>query len=94
VIAVLRGAHLEFTSWKCRVTAATLAEWRDRFLAAGEAGLKTCEMDVDDEERRRFKSRSQFSLCCPLPDSCSLIGLRFPWRDCWPPSPTTQALRI
>jgi hypothetical protein len=56
VLELLRGADLESTSRKYRVTAATLIEWRDRFLAGGEAGLKTREADVDDEERRRLKS--------------------------------------
>ena len=38
------------------MTAATLSQWRDRFLASGEVGLKTRETEVDDEERRRLKS--------------------------------------
>lgn len=37
VLELLRGADLESTSRKYRVTAATLIEWRDRFLAGGEA---------------------------------------------------------
>jgi transposase-like protein len=53
---MLRGADLEGTSRKYRVTAATLSEWRDRFLASGEAGLKSREVTVDDEENRRLKS--------------------------------------
>ncbi len=56
ILELLRGADVESTSRKYRVTAATLTEWRDRFLAGGEAGLKTREADVDDEERRRLKS--------------------------------------
>ena len=55
-LEILRGADLESTSRKYRVTAATLIEWRDRFLAGGEAGLKSREADVEDEERRRLKS--------------------------------------
>jgi transposase-like protein len=47
---------LESTSRKHRVPAATLSAWRDRFLAGGEAGLKTHEAEVDDEEKRRLKS--------------------------------------
>ena len=39
-----------------RVTAATLSQWRDRFLAGGEVGLKTRESEVEDEERRRLNS--------------------------------------
>ena len=43
-------------SRKHRVTAATLSEWRDRFLVGGEAILKSREVDVEDEEKRRLKS--------------------------------------
>jgi len=53
---VLRGADLESTSRKHRVTIATLTEWRDRFLAGGEEGLKSREIEPDDEEKRRLKS--------------------------------------
>jgi transposase len=56
VLELLRGADLESTSRKHRVTAATLTAWRDRFLAGGEAILKSREVDVDDEEKRRLKS--------------------------------------
>jgi len=56
VLELLRGADLESTSRKHRVTAATLSEWRDRFLAGGEAILKSREVDVEDEEKRRLKS--------------------------------------
>jgi transposase-like protein len=56
VLELLRGADLESTSRKYRVTAATLTAWRDRFLAGGETGLKSREADVEDEERRRLKS--------------------------------------
>jgi transposase len=56
ILEVLRGADLESTSRKHRVTIATLTEWRDRFLAGGETGLKTREVEPDDEEKRRLKS--------------------------------------
>lgn len=35
ILELLRGADLESTSRKYRVTAATLTQWRDRFLAGG-----------------------------------------------------------
>ncbi len=38
------------------MTVATLSDWRDRFLAAGEAGIKSREVSVEDEEKRRLKS--------------------------------------
>jgi len=56
VLELLRGADLESTSRKHRVTVATLSEWRARFLAAGEASLKSREVDVEDEQKRRLKS--------------------------------------
>jgi transposase len=56
VLELLRGADLESTSRKYRVTAATLIEWRDRVLTSAEVGLKSRETDVEDEERRRLKS--------------------------------------
>ena len=56
IVELLRGADLESTSRKHRVTVATLTEWRDRFLASGEAGLHSREVDVEDEEKRRLKS--------------------------------------
>src|SRR6476469_7198545 len=56
ILELLRGADLESTSRKYRVTAATLSQWRDRFLAGGESILKTREVDVEDEEKRRLKS--------------------------------------
>ena len=56
ILEVLRGADLESTSRKYRVTVATLTDWRDRFLVSGEAGLMSRETDVEDEEKRRLKS--------------------------------------
>lgn len=56
ILELLRGADLESTSRKYRVTAATLAQWRDRFLAGGEIGLQSRQAEVHDEEKRRLKS--------------------------------------
>src|SRR5947209_20563301 len=56
VLELLRGADLESTSRKHRVTVATLSEWRERFLAGGEAMLKSREKDARDEEIKRLKS--------------------------------------
>jgi transposase len=56
ILELLRGADLESTSRKHRVTLATLTEWRDRFLAGGEASLKSREADVEDEEKKRLKA--------------------------------------
>lgn len=56
ILELLRGADLESTSRKHRVTIATLTEWRDRFLASGEIGLKSREVETEDEEKRRLRS--------------------------------------
>jgi len=56
ILELLHGADLESTSRKHRVTVATLSQWRDRFVAGGEAGIKSREVDVEDEEKRRLKS--------------------------------------
>jgi hypothetical protein len=57
ILELLRGADLETTSRKYRVTVATLTQWRERFLAGGEAGLKSREAEpAEDEEKRRLKS--------------------------------------
>lgn len=56
ILELLRGADLESTSRKYRVTIATLTEWRDRFLAGGEASLKSREAEGEDEEKKRLKS--------------------------------------
>ena len=56
ILELLRGTDLESTSRKYGVTAATLTQWRDRFLAGGELSLKSRQADVDVEEKRRLKS--------------------------------------
>jgi hypothetical protein len=55
ILELLRGADLESTSRKHPVTAVKLAARRDRFLAGGEAVLKSWDVDVEDEEKRRLK---------------------------------------
>ena len=53
---MLRGEDLEILSRRYAVTAATLSDWRHAFLSGGEAGLKSREVDVIDEEKQRLKS--------------------------------------
>lgn len=40
VLRLLRGEDIDLVSRELGVTAATLAQWRDTFLEAGESGLK------------------------------------------------------
>ena len=56
VLELLRDADLESASRKYGVTAATLTEWRDAFLAAGAEALKVRQEDLVDEQGRRMKS--------------------------------------
>ena len=55
VLELLRGADLESTSRKYGVTAATLTEWRDAFLAGGAEALKARQEAQLDEQGRRQK---------------------------------------
>jgi len=56
VLELLRGADLESASRRYGVTAATLSEWRDAFLATGAEALKVRQEDLVDEQGRRMKS--------------------------------------
>jgi transposase len=57
VLRLLRGEDLETVSRALGVTAATLAAWRDAFLAAGEASLATRPRDGEELESERLKAR-------------------------------------
>ena len=55
VLRLLKGEPIELVSRELSVTAADLAAWRDAFLAAGEASLKTRPADERDAEIARLK---------------------------------------
>ncbi len=57
VLRLLRGEDLELLSRELGVTAAELSVWRDVFLAAGEAALKTRPADGRDVEIGRLKAK-------------------------------------
>ena len=57
VLRLLRGEDLELISRELGVTAAELSTWRDAFLAAGEAALKTRPADSRDLEIDRLKAK-------------------------------------
>ncbi len=57
VLRLLRGEDLETVSRELGITAARVSQWRDQFLAAGEAGLKSREPDVWDEENHRLQAK-------------------------------------
>ena len=57
VLRLLRGEGLELVSRELAVTAAELSGWREAFLAAGEAALKTRPADARDAEIGRLKEK-------------------------------------
>ena len=57
VLRLLRGEDLDVVSRSLGVTAATLSGWRDAFLAAGEASLKSRPADARDAEIGRLKEK-------------------------------------
>ena len=57
VLRLLHGEELDALSRELGVTAATLAQWRERFLAAGQASLKSRPADDRDEGIRRLQAK-------------------------------------
>jgi hypothetical protein len=57
VLRLLRGEDLELVSRELGVIAAELSGWRDRFLAAGEASLKSRPADARDAEIGRLQAK-------------------------------------
>lgn len=57
VLRLLRGEELDAVSRELKVTAATLAQWRDEFTLAGEAGLKSRARSGAEEEIRRLRAK-------------------------------------
>ena len=57
VLRLLRGEDLESVSRELEITAARASQWRDQFLAAGQAGLKSRAPDARDEEHQRLHAK-------------------------------------
>src|SRR6516165_8984885 len=57
VLRLLRGESLELLARELGVTAATLAGWRDDFLAGGQAALKSRPTDDRDDEIARLRAK-------------------------------------
>jgi hypothetical protein len=57
VLRLLRGEDLELLSRELGATAAELSGWREAFLAAGEASLKSRPADARDAEIGRLKEK-------------------------------------
>jgi transposase-like protein len=57
VLRLLRGDDLELLSPELGVTVATLSQWRDDFLAGGQAALKSRPTDERDDEIVRLRAK-------------------------------------
>ena len=56
VVRLLRGEELDALSRELGVTGATLSSWRDEFLVAGQAGLKTRPASESEDQTRDLKA--------------------------------------
>ena len=77
VLRLLRGESLELLGRELGVTAATLAGWRDDFLACGQAALKSRPADDRDEERATASRRWSRSARASV--SASVASTRASW---------------
>jgi Helix-turn-helix domain len=57
VLRILRGEALDALSRELGVTAATLAQWRDRCLAGGQAAVRSRPADARDEDLARLRAK-------------------------------------
>ena len=57
VLRILRGEDLDALSRELGLTAHRLAEWRDEFLAGGQAAMKSRRVDFQDELTGRLKAK-------------------------------------
>ena len=57
ILRLLRGESLDGLARELGVTAATLAHWREEFLAGGQAALKSRPADERDDEIQRLRAK-------------------------------------
>jgi transposase-like protein len=57
ILRMLRGEPLDSLARELGVTAATLATWREQFLAGGHAALKSRPADDRDDEIQRLRAK-------------------------------------
>ena len=57
VLRVLRGEDLDAVSRELGVTAGTIGQWRDQFLAGGQAAVKSRPADERDDELGRLRAK-------------------------------------
>jgi transposase-like protein len=57
ILRLLRGEPLDTLARELGVTAATLAQWREAFLAGGQGALKSRPADERDDEIQRLRAK-------------------------------------
>src|ERR687894_2204412 len=57
VLRVLRGEDFDALSRELGVTAGTIAQWREQFLAGGQAAVKSRPADERDDELGRLRAK-------------------------------------
>ena len=56
-LRLLRGEDLESVSRELGITTARASQWCDKFLAAGQAGLKSRATEAVDDAHRRLQAK-------------------------------------
>ena len=56
VLRIFRGEALDTLSRELGVTAATLVQWRDQFLAGGQSAVRSRPTDARDEDLARLRA--------------------------------------
>ena len=57
VLRLLRGEDLESVSRELGITAARASQWREQFLVAGQAGLRSRAREALDDDQRRLQAK-------------------------------------
>lgn len=57
VLRLVRGEALDALARELGVTAATLSQWREQFLAGGQAAVKSRAADARDDEIGRLRAK-------------------------------------
>ncbi len=57
VLRLLRGEDLDLVSREYKVTAAKLSQWRDAFLAGGQAGLQQSVDHASDAQVEKLQAK-------------------------------------
>ncbi len=85
VLRLLKGEDLDTVSRELTVTAATLSEWREAFLAGAEANLKSREPTPADDDNLRLKAKigeltMEVELLREKAQKLEVNAPNFPWR--------------